>query len=109
METRVGNNIKNARTAAGISQTDLAKRVGVSKQTLYKYEAGIVSNIPLDKIEEISRVLRVPAADLVGWSGSSVPSFVCSPSERLLVERYRSIDPCIKAAISKLLDITEVG
>jgi transcriptional regulator with XRE-family HTH domain len=102
----VGKNIKNARTAAGISQTDLAKRVGISKQTLYKYETGIITNIPSDKIEEISRVLRVTPADLMGWSGPAASSFVCSPSEQLLVEHYRAADLGTKAAVNKLLDIS---
>jgi len=63
----VGDRIRKKRKEIGISQTDLAQKVNISKQTLYKYEKNIVANIPFDKIEEISKVLCVPASFLMGW------------------------------------------
>ena len=43
-----GRRIKERRKFLNISQTDLAKRIHISKQSLYKYENGIVTNIPSD-------------------------------------------------------------
>ena len=63
----VGDRIQKKRNELGISQTDLAKKVGISKQTLYKYEKNIVTNIPLNKIEEFSKALHVPKSFLMGW------------------------------------------
>lgn len=68
----IGDRIKYLRTEKGIAQIDLATRVGVSKQTLYKYENNIITNIPSDKIESISRCLGVSPAYLMGWSQSEV-------------------------------------
>ena len=45
--------IKSKREEKGISQTELAKIIGTSKQTLYKYENGIVTNIPYDTIKKL--------------------------------------------------------
>lgn len=59
--------IKLKREEMGISQTELANKIGVSKQTLYKYENGIITNIPSDKIEKIAYYLNVSAAYLMGW------------------------------------------
>lgn len=42
----VSNRIRNARKALGISQVELAKSCDVTSQTVYKYEAGRVENIP---------------------------------------------------------------
>ncbi len=42
----VGDRIRATRKREGISQTELAQKMGVIKQTLYKYETGIVTNIP---------------------------------------------------------------
>ena len=42
----VGERIKKIRENLNISQTDLAKGVNISKQTLYKYETNVVTNIP---------------------------------------------------------------
>ena len=66
----IGERIKNLRQALGISQVELADRIGVSKQTLYKYENGIITNIPSDKIEAIARVTCTTPADIMGWESS---------------------------------------
>lgn len=50
-----------------MSQTDLAKQMNVSKQTLYKYETNIITNIPLDKIERAGEILKVTPSYLMGW------------------------------------------
>lgn len=59
--------IKREREKAGISQTDFAKMIKVTKQTLYKYEQGIITNIPSDKIEEIANALGVSPSYIMGW------------------------------------------
>lgn len=63
----LGERIKIARENAGLTQEDLGKKCGTTKQTIYKYEIGAVTNIPLDKLEVIANVLNVPAAKLLGW------------------------------------------
>ena len=59
--------IRREREKAGISQTDFAKMIKVTKQTLYKYEQGIITNIPSDKIEEIANALGVSPSYIMGW------------------------------------------
>lgn len=66
----VGDRIKKERERVGMPQTDLAKRVGISKQTLYKYENNIVTNVPIDKIELISEILHISPAYIMGWDNS---------------------------------------
>lgn len=63
----VGERIKKAREHCDISQTDLAKRIGVSKQSLYKYEANVVTNIPSNVIEQIANIIDVSPCYLMGW------------------------------------------
>ena len=45
-------------------------RVHVTQQAVYKYETGIVTNIPLDKLESIDACLGVAPGYLAGWQGS---------------------------------------
>mgnify|MGYP002974353835 CR=1 FL=1 len=40
-----GERIKEVRNKLGISQVDFADKINVSKQTLYKYENNIITNI----------------------------------------------------------------
>lgn len=62
-----GERIKELRTSLGLSQVDFADKINVSKQTLYKYENNIITNIPSDKIEAIARIGNVSPAYLMGW------------------------------------------
>lgn len=72
----LGNNIKYARKAAGLTQEDIAREIGVSKQTVQKYESGIITTISSDKIEIIAKLLRTTPAKLMGWEdNTSAQSF----------------------------------
>lgn len=64
----VGDRIRKKREMLGISQTELAEKLNISKQTLYKYEKNIVTNVPSNKIEEISAILNVSESYLMGWN-----------------------------------------
>lgn len=63
----VGERIKELRNSLGMSQVDFADRINVSKQTLYKYENNIITNIPSDKIESAAQIGNVSPAYLMGW------------------------------------------
>lgn len=62
-----GERIRSRREALGITQTELADALSTTKQNIYKYENGIISNIPSDKIEAMAEVLRTTPAYLMGW------------------------------------------
>ena len=63
----IGQRIKRLRTQCGMTLEDLAKKVGVSRQTLSRYETGVIENIPSDKIEIIATVLGASPAAIMGW------------------------------------------
>lgn len=63
----VGDRIRKKREMIGMSQTELAEKLNISKQTLYKYEKNIITNIPSNKIEEIANILKVSESYLMGW------------------------------------------
>lgn len=63
----IGKRIRNIRKRKGISQTELGKIVGASKQTIYKYEMGEVKSIPYKKIIAIANALNVTPGTLMGW------------------------------------------
>ena len=46
---------------------EVATIVGVTRQTVQKYESGVVTNIPSDKIELIATALRTTPSYLMGW------------------------------------------
>lgn len=66
----IGAHLKALRLDRGLTQEEVGKRVLVSKQTLYKYENDIVTNIPVDKIELLAEVYHVTPAYIMGWEQS---------------------------------------
>ena len=63
----LGDRLKTLRLSSGISQVDLADRLDISKQTLYKYENNIITNVPSDKIEAAAKIFKVSPSYLMGW------------------------------------------
>ena len=70
MQIRLAENIRALRRQHRFTQEQLAEQVHVTKQAVYKYETGIVTNIPLDKLESIAACLGVAPGYLAGWQGS---------------------------------------
>ena len=63
----VGKRIRDVRENIGMSQVEFATAIGVTKQTLYKYENDLITNIPSDKIEAAAKIGHVTPAYLMGW------------------------------------------
>ena len=97
-----GARIKALRTAARMTQDELAKRLDTTKQTIYKYENDIVTNIPLDKIEIMSSLFNVQPAYITGWIDA--PPDILSSDEQELIQTYRSLDDDGKKALSTYAD-----
>lgn len=64
----IGSKIKRLRELKGITQSELAASINSTKQTIFKYENGIITNIPMDKLTIIARVLGCSPAYLLGWT-----------------------------------------
>lgn len=103
----VGQRIKHKREQFNISQTDFAKKIGVSKQTLYKYENDIITNIPSSIIENIAKALLTTPEYIMGWSEDPAEKITQKMVEdekaRELYRQYKAADPKIQAAIEALL------
>ena len=104
-----GERIRKTREDQGITQVELAERIGESKQTLYKYEAGIITNVPAEKIELIAHILDVSPAWLMGWQDNKYAitnvksdSIQLTDEEMLLVNGYRAASAERKAIILDL-------
>ncbi len=67
----LGDRIKVTREALKLTQEELGALCGTTKQTIFKYETGIVTNIPLDRLELLAEQLEVTPAYLLGWEEES--------------------------------------
>ena len=82
-----GERIRDAREAKKMSQEELGRACKTTKQTIYKYESGLITNIPLDKLEIIADVLGVSSAYLAGWAED--PSH--TPSNVIPMPKMRTV------------------
>ncbi len=63
----IGEKIKYLRCKSGLTQEELALSAQTTKQTIHKYETGIISNIPASKIKAIADKLNTTPSYLMGW------------------------------------------
>ena len=68
----IGENIHRRRIELGMTLEEVSKQVGVSRQTLSRYETGVIGNIPSDKIEALAKALRSTPAYIMGWDGEPI-------------------------------------
>lgn len=57
--------LRKLREAKGMSQTDLAKRAGVTQAYIASLESGARSNPSLDIIRKLAKVLKTDLANLL--------------------------------------------
>ena len=100
----IGKNIKNARKNKDITLEELANKIGLTRQTISRYETGKISNIPSDKIEGIALALDVTPAYLMGWEEVENKSVELNPKEQNHINKYRSLDSYGQKNVDTILD-----
>ena len=63
----LSNNLHKLRKQAGLTLEEVAEKIGTSKQTIHRYENGVISNVPPDKVEALARVFGTTPSELMGW------------------------------------------
>ena len=58
--------IKIKRKQLGLTQVQLANKIGVSSPTIARYESGEITNMGRDKIALLAKALDIPATQLMG-------------------------------------------
>lgn len=99
----IGNKIKEARLAANMTQEELAKRIGVSKNAISNYENG-VSTPKVELLCSIMKHLDIDANFLYGLPNDSPSQLRLSPRERQVILAYRS-HPHRQEAVDLLLEL----
>jgi repressor LexA len=77
----LGEKIKFLRKSKKMSLEQLAEQIGTSRQTVHRYENGIITNIPHDKIEALARALGTTPAKLMGWESEEKNSSINNITE----------------------------
>lgn len=104
----IGNIIKEARIAKGLTQEQLGKMVGVQKSAIAKYENGRVVNIKRSTLQKLAEALNIKGSDLIIESNpkesAELSARVLIDSDlREVVELYSSLSDEDKKAYKLLL------
>ena len=107
----VGERMKEIRKRLGMSQVAFADKINVSKQTLYKYENNIITNIPSDKIEAAAELGNVSPAYLMGWEmddGDIGNAFMADSLEDE-IDSMKSFSPSEKNHFKAYINLLEIN
>ena len=85
---KIGERIKLLRTEKNISVDYLAKELGVSRTTVYRYEDSSIEKIPVSIFDKLCSILGVTPAELMGntainSSSSPLPTQFNNPQEAM--------------------------
>ena len=60
--------IKARRKELGLSAEDVADQLGVSRATVYRYESAEITNMGIDKLEPLAKILQATPEYHMGWT-----------------------------------------
>lgn len=73
-----------------LTQEIVGRYIGVGKATIQKYESGIITNIPSDKIMLLAEILETTPAFIMGWESN--PERYAHDSKTMQKKIYNGID-----------------
>lgn len=96
-------NIKNRRLELNLTLEDVSKKLSISKPTLQRYESGVISNVPFEKVGKLATILGTTPTYLMGWEEKQEPQL--SDDEINIINEYRSLDYLGKHTVDTVLEM----
>lgn len=104
-----GRNVAIARVALGLSQYDVAAKLGMTQSTYSGYETG-TRKVPLSVIIKISEILHRTPDELLG---TKFPiqnnNFLLSDLEKEIIKKFRTLNNGERAMFLRTIGIEEKG
>ena len=103
--------IKEARKAAGLTQKELASKLGVKHSAVSKYEQGRVVNLKRETIANIAAVLNVKPSWLMCMDDSTKKTTIeLSEKELAIIDMFRAMNEEGQEKVYDYIrDLTELG
>ena len=64
----LGERLKQLREENGLTLDDVAKAVGLTRPTIYRYETGEITNVPPNTVHALANYFHVTRPYLMGWT-----------------------------------------
>ena len=104
----IGKRIHNARTLRKYTLDEVAKKIGVAKSTIQRYENGKITKIKLPVIDSIANALAVNPAWLVGKSEEMEIHTTINSSSKILQYYNKLNDFGKKEATKRVEELTYI-
>ena len=103
----IGHRIRTAREQKQMTLDEVARRCNTTRQTIYKYENEIVTNIPYDKIVLLSAALGVSPSYLFGWEEKEISptKYDLSEGEKIVIDMLRKVRPERKDMVVQMIRV----
>lgn len=67
----IGQRMKSKRKSLGMTQLELATRVGLTESSISRYESGKIATMPTSTIKKICKVLQIDTTELLGLESNT--------------------------------------
>lgn len=87
----VGEKMKLRRKELKISADEVAKALGVSRSTIFRYEKGEIEKLPTENLRKIAEVLKKTPEELMGWTENENNFSIVSIYNQLTPPRQQKV------------------
>lgn len=87
----VGEKMKFRRKELKISADEIAKALGVSRSTIFRYEKGEIEKLPTENLRKIAEVLKTTPEELMGWTETENNFSIVSIYNQLVSPRQQKV------------------
>ena len=85
----MGERIKQLRKSHNMSQEELGNILGVQKTAIFKYEKGMVENIPRESVLKMAAMFNVTPEYILAYTDNEKATFVSETMAQLaIIEKY---------------------
>ena len=105
MKIKIGANIKAIRKSRGMTQEQLAEKLGVVKATISSWEIDR-TQVKMENVVELCEALGCQSDDLIGKSNQIVSREITN-EEWDIILKYRETDNLNREAVKRLLSYKE--
>lgn len=105
---KVGNSIKDARKAKGLTQKELAKLLECSHTTISKYEQGEIENMPRPRMQRMAEILEVSPVVLFDFVDDKQKQPTISELSAKKMEFIKRVEGMTDAQLERLEQILDL-
>lgn len=105
MDSVIKRNVRIFRNSIGMSQEELANRIGVSKQMICMWEKQNNEKIPAYRYSKIAESLMIPTNYLTETNANVLALFVLNAKKNELLRQVEKIDEAREPLINYYMDL----